>query len=181
MKPLKALKPTHALINEPSKAGVPSKGKIPSNSLNKFVTPKKNSEVKHTRSNTQDNQTRRRSTDLSTSMSKLSFSRPNHNSTPKQQECPLKQSSNLRRSLGSAGNSMKTSSSSTNTPLKTKLGKPLGSVKREIGQDTPSKKPTSSRRSLVPKPNSNQGDTPLRASMCHFSWYSVFLFVLFLT
>lgn len=170
LKPIKALKPTHTLLNEPKAGGAYGKGKIPSNSLNKFVTPKKNSEAKHVRSNTQDNQTRRRSTDLSTSMSRLNFSRPNHNSTPKQQDCPVKQSSSLRRSSGSAANPMKTSSSSINTPLKTKS---LGHVKREIGQDTPSKKSTSFRRSLVPKPSLNQNDTSLRASVYPLSRYSV--------
>ena len=159
LQPLKALKLDNISVCE-SRTGGTTKSTLNSKP---FVTPKKNGEAKHVRSSTGEIQTRRKSTDFSSSISRLQFSRPNHNSTPKQQ--PLKHGSSSRRSIGSAVGSTRTASSSATTPLKVQTEKSMSSVNREKGRYTPSSKSsTSLRRSLVPKPNLEKTETPPRAS-----------------
>jgi len=156
LKPLKALKSDSISVFE-SRTDVPAKSTLKSKP---FVTPKKSGEAKHVRSKTGEIQTRRRSTDLSSSISRLQFSRPNHNSTPKQQ--PLKHGSSSRRSIGSAAGSTKTAPNSAGTPLKVHSGKSVSSVNREKGRDTPSSKSSTLRRSLVTKPNLDKTETSPR-------------------
>lgn len=140
-----------------------------SSSSSSFVTPKNGREGKHVRSNTAENQTSRKSLNCSTSMSQLRFSKPNHNSTPKQQ--PSRLNTSARRSVGSvvgsasAAASIKKSSFSKGTPSKPAMEKSSLNAKSKA-QGTPNNGRGPLRRSLVPKLGAGANETPLKSSRC---------------
>ena len=196
LKPMKAIKSSTSSASEPLKPKINtlSKGSglaranssnafgfARADSSNAYMTPKKDGGTKHVRSNTAENLTRRKSTNLSTSISRLQFTKPSHNSTPKQPT--LKQNSSARRSIDSAVSSLKRPSGSFNTPLRKNQSiveekKPIASVSKATkGQDTTSHRPTPSRRSLLPKSSSSQSETPLRASKWLFLYFVIFSIV----
>lgn len=121
-------------------------------------TPGRKSDVHRNLNNTGDMEMRRKSAALSSSSSKLQFSKPNHNSTPNPPAAA--QNSTSRRSICSDNSSRRRTASSNFTPVKNKVD---STIPKAAG--TPSNRPSSSRRSLVPKQlNSTQDNSPVTTS-----------------
>ena len=123
-----------------------------------IATPDRKSDVNRNLNNTGDMQMRRKSAALSSSSSKLQFSKPNHNSTPKPPATT--QNSTSRRSVCGETSSRRRTASSNFTPVKNKVET---TIPKAAG--TPGNRPSSSRRSLVPKQlNKTQDSSPVTTS-----------------